>query len=227
MIPMYGPPFDRLHSCPNPNAPTIDSTNRTVADAVVFLRDIDPEKARPWNHSTVTIEQQGGRLHVLQDGVDSRAGFVRAGDEVVLVSKDPYLHALRAAGAAFFTLMFPDPDQPLRRRFERPGRIELSSGVGYYWMRGHLFVDDHPYYERTDGRGRFVLRDVPAGHYQLVCWHPSWLEQGHERDPETCLISRFYFRPPLVQEQKVCVEPGRTTTVSFHLAQALFQPPLP
>jgi hypothetical protein len=222
-IALYGPPFDKMHVRDNPNAPIISLGSRGVADAVVFLDGIDPENARPWNHGHVRIEQREGRLHVLQEGVDSRLGFVRPGDDVGLVSKDSFPHALRASGAAFFTLAFPDPDQPLMRRFERKGVVELSSGLGYYWIRGYLFVDKNPYYVRTDNKGRFMLRDVPPGRYRLVCWHPSWVEECHERDPETSLISRYYFRQPVQQEQQVQVTPHGTIAVRFQLDTDLFE----
>lgn len=61
-------------------------------------------------------------------------------------------------------------------------------------MRAYVFVDDHPYYTRTDREGRFTLEQVPPGQYEVVCWMPNWQEARHERDPESGLISRFFFR---------------------------------
>jgi hypothetical protein len=223
--PAFGPPLDENSRRDNPNAPQIDSTSRGVADAVVFLRAVAPAKARPWDHGPVRVEQRGGSLHILQDGTDSRAGFVQRGDRVTLVSQDPFLHALHASGAAFFTLTFPWPGQPLLRRFGQSGQVELSSGMGYFWMRGYLFVDEHPYYTRTDAQGRFTLNDVPVGRYRLACWHPSWLVQDWERDPETALISRLTFRPPVVREQDIEVRPGTATTAQFVLSTNLFMRP--
>jgi hypothetical protein len=220
--PPYGPPLEEDYTRPNPNAPVIDARGRGVADVVVFLSGVAPEKARPWDLGPVRVEQRGGRIHVLQDGADSRAGFVRRGEAVTLTSRDAYYHALAGSGGAFFTLAFPDPDRPLKRRFPRSGTVELASGAGYFWMRGYLFVDDHPYYARTDARGRFVLRDVPAGRYRLACWHPNWVEAGHDRDPESALITRLTFRPPVVLEKEVEVAPGRTTSVQFGLSARLF-----
>jgi hypothetical protein len=218
----YGPPVDRAGVRDNPNAPRIDPYSRAVADAAVCLQGVTAEAAHPWDHGPVCVEQRDGRIHVLQDGVDSRVGFVRRADTVVLVSRDTFPHALRAAGAAFFTLAFPDPDQPLERRFTQKGIVELSSGVEYYWMRGHLFVDDNPYYARTDAKGRFVLKRVPPGKYRLVCWHPSWIEDSHERDPETSLIARLYFRSPVTCERAVELRARGEATVDFQVSTAFF-----
>src|SRR5262249_7479941 len=142
---------------PNPNAPAIDAQTRAVRGAVVFLRGIDPRRARPWDLPAVRVVQQGQRFHVRQGADDGAVGFVRRGAAVEMMSADGVFHSLHAGGAAFFTLTFPDPDRPRTRRLDQPGVVELTSAAGYFWMRGYLFVDDHPYYVRTDTDGRFRL----------------------------------------------------------------------
>ncbi len=200
---------------PNPNAPVIDSQTRGVNGAVVFLRGIDPCKARPWDWPAVQIAQQGRQLHIRQGDRDAAVGFVRRGEAVEMVSADPVFHSLHAGGAAFFTLAFPDADRARQRRLTERGLVELTSAAGYFWMRGYLFVDEHPYYAVTDAAGRFRLADVPAGRYELVCWMPDWREERHERDPETSLIVRLFFRPPWETVQAVEVAPQGTATVEF------------
>jgi hypothetical protein len=209
----------------NPNAPAIDPPNRGVAGAVVFLRGVPADRARPWDHAAVRVEQRDRRLHILQGEAASRVGFVRTGDEVEMVSRDPLFHALHAGGVAFFSLTFPDPDQPRSRRLTSRGLVELTSAAGYYWMRGYLFVDDHPYYTRTDAQGRFRLDRVPPGRYELVCWHPSWLEARHDRDPETSLVIRVAFRPPVERRQQVEVPRQGNVAADFSLSTGDFEKP--
>src|SRR6266542_3913967 len=79
----------------NPNAPAVNPDSRGVANAVVFLRGLDPARVRPWDLPPVCVEQRGHRLHVLQGEADARVGFVRQGDAVELVSREPVFHALR------------------------------------------------------------------------------------------------------------------------------------
>src|SRR5262249_39172772 len=141
----------------NPHAPAIDPATRAVKDAVVFLRGIDPRRSRPWDHPPVRVEMRDYLLVVRQGAAEGRVGFVRRGDGVEMVSAQPAFHALQARGAAFFTLMFPDPGGPRTRRLGRAGVVELTSAAGHFWMRGHLFVDDHPYYARADAAGRFTF----------------------------------------------------------------------
>jgi len=218
-----GEVFHKKQTRPNPNAPVINSLDRGVAGAVVFLRGVDTSRAKPWSCKAVTVEQRDGQFHVLQDGVDSRIGFVRRGERIKMVSRDRFLYCLHADGVEFFSLIFPDPDQPLERSLNRSGTVELMSGNGYFWMRAYLFVDDHPYYARTDAHGYFDLRDVPPGRYDLVCWMSNWSEARHDRDPESRLISRMYFRPPVEVAQSVIVNAKESRRVDFFISLKAFQ----
>jgi hypothetical protein len=188
---------------PNPNAPNVNPKTQTVSNAVISLRNVDVAQAKPWKLPTVRIEQRGLQFHIMQGDEESSYGFVRPGDPIEMVSRDSCFHSLHADGAGFFTLTFPDSDQPLSRSFKEKGVVELTSAAGYYWMRSFIFVDDHPYYTQTDRDGRFFLDQVPPGEYELVCWMPNWLEARHDRDPESGTITRMYFRPPVTCVQKV------------------------
>jgi plastocyanin len=39
------------------------------------------------------------------------------------------------------------------------------------WMRAFVFVFDHPYFAVTAGDGKFELRDLPPGTYNVESWH--------------------------------------------------------
>jgi len=207
----------------NPHAPRIDPDMHGVGGAVIFLRGVPVARARPWDHPPVRVEQRDRRFHILQGATEVRTGFVRRGEAIEVVSREQHYHALHASGAAFFTLTFPDADRPRGRRLASPGHVELTSAAGYYWMHAHLFVDDHPYYTCTDSQGRFRLEKVPAGRYEVGCWMPSWREQRHERDPETSLITRLFFRPPVERQQPVEVRAGAEVGAAFTLSTSDFE----
>jgi hypothetical protein len=220
--PLAGALLHKKQLRPNPNAPLIEPCTRGVANTVVFLRGLDPRRGRRWDHPPVQVEQRDGEFHILQGGVDSHFGFVHRGEGIEMVSRDHFFHSLHAGGAVFFTLTFPDPDRPLRRSLNEQGIVELTSAAGYYWMRAYLFLDDHPYYTRTDAEGRFVLPQVPPGRYELVCWIPNWMEAHHERDPESGLYVRIFFDPPVCQVQPLTVLPEETKETIFAISAELF-----
>jgi hypothetical protein len=209
---------------PNPHAPVINPGDRGVAGAVVFLRGVDPERARPWDHLPVRVVVRNCQYHILQGTADAATGFVRRGDAVTIVSEDDRFQAVQARGAAFFTLTLPDRDRPHSRTLKQSGVVELGSNAGQFWMRGHLFVADHPYLCRTDANGRFSLEQVPAGKYELGCWLPDWHEASHERDGETALISRLMFRPAVVKLRDVAITAGERNMVDFVFAAGDFPP---
>lgn len=216
------PPRPRLVR-DHPFAPLIHSASGGVGNAVVFLRKVDPRKARPWDHGPVAIDHQERSMEVVQGSNRSRVGFVQRGTAIALVSHEPVLNIVQARGAAFFSLALPEADQPLSRVLTQKGRVDLTSGAGYYWMRATLFVDDHPYYARTDAQGAFVLPQVPPGRYQLVCWMANWNKLSHDREPESGLITRMTFQPTLEMVQDVDVEARAEVRLDFKVSSPLFQ----
>jgi hypothetical protein len=208
------------HTWLNPHTPQIGSEGE-VANAVVFLEGIDLRRSRPWDHPPVRLELRDYQLHVLQGDRESSYGFVRRGTEIEMVSRQAhFFHSIQARGAAFFMAPFPDPDQVQRRRLGRRGVVDLGSGSGCFWIASHLFVDDHPYYARTDSQGRFTLAQVPAGHYRLVCWLPDWHPKVRELDADTWAVASIQYQPPLTISRDVTIAPDETWTADFSFSGA-------
>jgi hypothetical protein len=203
---------------PNPNLPAIDSATKGVGNAVVFLRQVDLDKSKPWDHPPVTVEMKDCQFHILQGAIDASVGFVRRGDKIKMVSADRYFHSLHVEGAAFWNFTFPDPGLPLEKVAVKTSTIDLSSGAGYCWMHAYLLVDDHPYYARTGKHGRFAIAQVPPGRYEIVCWLPNWRQAHHERDAESGMIHRVFFEAPLQMAQTVTVGRNGKANVDFVLS---------
>ncbi len=201
------------------NAPRIDRFTRGLAGAVVFLREVETARARPWDLPPVSVEFRDSQIAVIHGDRTGRTGFVRRGGSVTMQSTEPVFHVLRGRGAAFFALPFPEPDMPLARTFDACGRVALSSAAGFYWQSAELFVCDHPYYALTDADGRFHFTQVPAGQYDLVAWHPNWVVARTERNPESGLPSRLHYAPPLESSRPVGVSAGQTTLANLTLPQ--------
>jgi len=53
--------------------------------------------------------------------------------------------------------------------FDKPGVVTLHCEV-HSAMRGTILVLDTPYFEKTNTRGEFHLRNLPTGHYLLKAW---------------------------------------------------------
>ena len=203
---------------PNPNGPLVDPQSRGVGNAVVFLRGVDPRRARPWDLDPARVELHDYQMHVRQGDADGPFGFVRRGDAVMLESRQDVFSAIQARGADFFAFTLPSAGASRDRVLDHAGVVELSSNTGQFWMRAYLFVDDHPYYARTTADGRFSLPQAPPGDYDLVCWLPDWREASHDIDADNRLVTRLTFRPPLQAIQRVHIDPAATAAADFTLS---------
>jgi hypothetical protein len=201
---------------PNPNTPRI--RNGTLADAVVYLSGIDVRRSRPWDLSPVSVEARMTGLAVKQGEQTGRVAIVRRGAPVELVSREHSQHSVQARGAAFFTQMLHVPDHPISRTLSDAGLVELSSGSGYYWLRGYLLVSDHPYAAASGPDGAINLPQVPDGEYEASCWVPNWHVERRENDPERLVPVRLVFGPPVGRRQRVVVTAGGITDLVFTLS---------
>lgn len=219
--PLKPPPQEVIRTWKNPFIPQVDSTGG-VEDAVVFLSGVEPERARPWDHPPARVELRDYRIQVSQGAARSRSGFVRQGTKVEIRSGDAMQYVLRGRGAAYFTHQFVEPNRPRRRLFADRGIVQLGEGTGRFWMRGFLFVGDHPYFTRTDPHGHFCLEQVPEGEYDLSFFLPNWQIRKIERDSSWTQASDVTYGRPLVLVRKVRVHAGQTTWANAEVTESAF-----
>jgi len=104
-----------LHKNParysTPHLPRVNSQNRGVADAVVFLRGIDPRRSRPWDHTRARVEFHERQLQIAQGNTRSDVGFVRRGDSIEIVNRIPSITTcVRAARRSLGCRSRSEPD---------------------------------------------------------------------------------------------------------------------
>ncbi len=204
----------------NPNRIQVAGQSQSIENAIVFLENVEPERAHPWDHEPVRIEIDEQQIRVHQGHVShANVGVVHTGDEVKIVSRQNAVNVLSARGAAFFGLALPDPNIEVERRFDKPGLVELSSGAGRYWHRAYLWVTDHPYFAATDADGRFALSQIPAGEYRLIAWHSNGDVANVDRDPNTGMVLRYHFAEPFRSAQTVRVVAGKETKADCLLSK--------
>ncbi len=151
----------------------VDPATGGLREAVVFLR---PHAARPGEAPVVkpgsaeqpALDQLGGvfRPHVLA---------VRAGQPVRFTISDPGLdniHAVSLVGANMFN-QYLEPGMVYDHTFQMTPRdfpVLLVCEL-HDWMKGWVYVFDHPYYALTNEDGRFAIEGVLPDTYTLVAHH--------------------------------------------------------
>lgn len=159
-----------------------------VQYAVVSILDI--QKGKPFPENGAVLDQKGCEYlpHVVP---------LKAGAELEIKNSDGILHNVHTYSKENAPVNRAQPKfkKTITEKFDKPEMIKVTCDV-HGWMTGWLAVDVHPYVAVTDEKGAFSLTDVPAGEYELRVWQ--------EKLGETT--------------QKVTVQPGAETTVSFELA---------
>jgi plastocyanin len=159
-----------------------------VEYAIVSIVDI--QKGKPFEDDKAVLDQKGCEYlpHVVQ---------LPAGGTLEIKNDDGILHNIHTYSEANPPVNRAQPKfkKTIKETFKEPELVKLTCDV-HGWMKGWLAVEAHPYYAVTDEKGAFKLTDVPAGDYELRVWQ--------EKLGETM--------------QKVSVQPGAETTVTFELA---------
>lgn len=93
--------------------------------------------------------------------------------ELQVKSSDPILHNVHSflnASTVINFAMPPSKTLVLTKKLDKPGGMQLKCDV-HNFMRGGIFVAENPYWALTGKDGRYEIKDVPPGTYQIATWH--------------------------------------------------------
>ncbi len=185
-------------------------SNSKVQNVVVWIEGIEKGKVLPKKEVDVSIKNCRAVPHV-------NVGFV--GGEYVFKNEDEILHTVQSKlglayqkkissrpledGTSIYNLALPrtghEVKKPVKRwhRYtEDTGFIQIRSNT-HNWIRGYIFVFDHPYAAVTDQYGAFEMDGLPAGDYVLKVWHEGF---G-------------------MQEEKISIKSGKSMEVEIAFAK--------
>jgi plastocyanin len=82
-----------------------------------------------------------------------------------------YHNVFSMSPAKSFDLQLYNSDQPSKSVvFDKPGQIDVFCAI-HTKMHCIVLVLENPYFALADDKGRFVIKNVPAGTYKVRAWH--------------------------------------------------------
>jgi hypothetical protein len=189
-----------------PNPRLVLGKTGGVANTYVYLADI--RAGAPIAPADGLIDQRGCEY-------TPHVQVVPVGSKVVARNSDPILHNVhsRAGASTVFNFAQPIQGQKSEQKLTKAGTITVACDAGHLWMNAIVHATPHPYYALTGDDGRFEIKDVPPGTYQLVAWHEGWRT--------TQAPTRVEFSDPIELAKPVTVEPNRAASIDFEISSAL------
>lgn len=148
----------------------IVSEKGEVANVFVYVTD-PPDGEWPMPEKPAVLNQVGCAYTPHVQGM-------RAGQTLEIHNSDPTLHNVRSYSQRNppFNLGQPNKGDVREKLMRRPEK-EIRFGCDVHkWMRGFIFVMDHPFYAVTGEDGTFSIAGLPAGTYTLAAWHEEFGE---------------------------------------------------
>jgi len=113
-----------------------------------------------------------------------RVVAVRQSEPVTFTNSDPANHNVRTSSAAApneFNVFTGASGKYEHRFVADPQHRPIQLGCDIHpWMRGWIYVFDHPHFAVTDKRGAFRIGSVPPGEYKLMLRQPD-IRYTHEQ----------------------------------------------
>jgi len=183
----------------------VKQENRGIKNAIVVLT-IEQGKAMPAVKNQLT--STGCRF-------EPRMQWIPKGNNLYLINKDLTIHNVKALrrNVAQFSVELGPKAQPVRRPMINTGLFKINCDR-HLWERAWVYVSDHPYVTVTDGEGRFEIKDIPPGTYEVYAWHEGWIEKGTEHTGQL-------FYQPMQQAKRVAIHKGETSEVLLDAFQPM------
>ncbi len=142
----------------------VDATPaKYVAETVVYLKNV-PGSYKPHK---LSMDQRGMQFipHILT---------VTQGDTVEFLNNDNVAHNVYTPDGEGYNLGTFKQHENAKYTYNKPGVYAQLCSI-HPEMLAYVFVGQNPYAAAVDAKGRYEIKGVPAGTYQLAVWNGSKL----------------------------------------------------
>ncbi len=192
---MFANPAD--HDCPHgipQNHLVVKQETRGLANALVVL-DRKEKRIMP---SLLKSE-----LATVGCQLRPRMQWAALGTSLALFNKDGASHRLRAyrKDDVLFDVKLGPGGPPVRRPLVVAGLYKINCGR-HPWERAWIYVSPHDSVAVSDQEGRFLIKNVPPGHYRLRVRHEGWDLDTFNKGTRLEYIPMQEDKPVLVQKDQ-------------------------
>jgi plastocyanin len=156
------------HSAPVPNEMLVLGSGNTMANIIVSVKSGLPAgKTYPPPKEPFVMDQNGCQYK-------PHAFALQVGQELKVLNSDGVLHNVHALPKVNgqFNMAMPATRKDAEHTFDKaePDPFQVKCDV-HPWMTAHVSIFDHPYFAVTKEDGKFSIKDLPAGTYEIEAWH--------------------------------------------------------
>jgi plastocyanin len=150
-----------------PNEMLVLGSGNTMANVVVrVVSGLPAGKTYPAPTAPVTMDQVGCQYvpHVI--GLQVGQPFKVLNSDGVLHN----VHALPKVNKPFNMAMPPTRKEATESFAKEEGMFVVKCDV-HPWMQSYVGVFSHPFFAVTGADGKYTIKDLPAGTYEVEAWH--------------------------------------------------------
>jgi plastocyanin len=175
----------------------VDAQSKGLRDVVVFLKTPPAHRTSPEQLPPAKMDQVNNRFV-------PRVMAARAGQRIRFTNSDAGNHNVRSSSSVATNEfnIFTAVEGNYERAFSaNPSGQPIRIGCDIHpWMRGWIYIFDHPFFAITDHQGRFRISGLPPGEHELILTQP---DLGYR------------------EAKKITIRPGQTAVLN---AEARAQP---
>jgi len=143
--------------------------NGSLQNVFIYVKDGLGNRMYPAPSTAVIIDQKGCRYHPHVLGVV-------AGQAIEIDNSDPTTHNIHptpdtASGNREFNQSQGPGAAPISANFSRPETMLPVKCNQHPWMKMYINVSKTPYFAVTKDDGKFEIKDLPPGTYNVVAVH--------------------------------------------------------
>ena len=155
------------HPAPVPSEMLSLGSGNTMGNIIVrVISGLPAGKTYPAPSEPVVMDQNGClyKPHVF---------VIQQGQTLKALNNDGILHnvhALPKVNAQFNMAMPPNRKEAEHKFDKKEDPFSIKCDV-HPWMTAHTVVVDNPFFAVTKEDGKFEIKDLPAGNYEIEAWH--------------------------------------------------------